>query len=156
MRIDRNVKMFNMNWGYKLMFVFIAFAAFMGFMVYSCLHSPISLVSAEYYKDELNYQQVIDATESSNKLSTQVKVIRDGEYVQLQLPPEMKQLSPTGSVWFYYVRDGKIDRKFPLATDKEGVQLFELKDFSKGKYIVKIEWKAQEINYYKEKEIIIE
>ena len=145
-----------MNWGYKLMFVFIAFGVFMGFMVYSCLNSPISLVSAEYYKDELNYQEVIDGTKSSNKLSEQVKVSQEGEYIQLQFPAEMKQLSPAGNVWFYCVSDGKKDRKFALATDKHGIQLFALNEFSKGRYLVKIEWKALETGYYTEKEINIQ
>ena len=145
-----------MNWGYKLMLVFIAFGCFMGFMVYNCLNSPISLVSAEYYKDELNYQQVIDGTKSSNKLSEQVKVSQDGEHIQLQFPTEMKGMSPAGSVWFYCVSDGKKDRKFSIATDKEGIQFFALNELNKGRYVVKIEWKALETTYYTQKEINIQ
>lgn len=145
-----------MNWGYKLMLVFIAFGCFIGFMVYRCIRNPISLVSTEYYKDELNYQQVIDGTKSSYKLSTQVRVWHDQDHIQLQLPAEMKELAPAGSVWFYCASDGKKDRKFPLATDKEGVQLFALDTFSKGKYLVKVEWKAGKVNYYTEKELNIQ
>ena len=144
-----------MNWGYKLMFVFIAFGVFMGFMVYSCLNSPISLVSAEYYKDELNYQEVIDGTKSSNKLSEQVKVSQEGEYIQLQFPAEMKQLSPAGNVWFYCVSNGKKDRRVELAPDESGKQEFALDMFGSGRYVVKIDWQVDGANYYSEKEIII-
>ena len=145
-----------MNWGYKLMLVFIAFGTFMGFMVYNCLQSSISLVSAQYYKDELNYQQVIDGTRSSNKLSEQVKVSQDGEYIQLKFPAEMKELSPEGTVLFYCVSDGKKDRKFPIALGKDGIQLFALNEFKKGRYVLKIDWRALETAYYTEKEINIQ
>ncbi|HEY0678862.1 MAG TPA: FixH family protein [Chitinophagaceae bacterium] len=144
-----------MNWGYKLMFVFIAFGGFMGFMVYSCIQTPISLVSAEYYKDELNYQQVIDGKNRANKLKEQVTITQDEEHVQLQLPTGTDQLSPEGKVWFYCVNDGKKDRKFQLETNTENLQRFAMSDLRPGRYIVKVDWNAQGNNYYSEKEIII-
>jgi predicted DNA-binding protein (MmcQ/YjbR family) len=139
-----------MNWGYRLIFVFIAFGGFMGFMVYSCILAPISLVSPEYYKDELNYQQVIDGRGRTDSLSARVKLVQGTKNIQLQLPPEMNLLQPEGSVWFYCVNDVKKDRKFRLTTNEEGIQLFARQDLLKGRYMVKIKWTAVGKDYYTE------
>ena len=49
-----------MNWGRSLILVFIVFAAFMGYLVYRASGTHFDLVSKEYYKDELRYQDKID------------------------------------------------------------------------------------------------
>ena len=143
-----------MNWGYKLMFVYIAFGGFMGYMVYRCMKEPISLVTSDYYKDELNYQQVIDGNTRARQLSKSVELMQDDAYIQLQLPTKAED-STEGKVWFYCVNDGRKDRKYVLQPDEYGLQRFALEQFKPGKYIAKIEWKTAEGNYYTEKDIII-
>jgi hypothetical protein len=142
-----------MTWGNKLILVFLAFGTFMGTLVYKCMQSPVSLVSKEYYKDELNYQQVIDGNNSAAGLSAPVRLTQDESVVQLELPAEMKERSPEGRVWFYCVSNGSNDKKFQLHSAS---QQFALHEFNKGRYLVKVEWKAQGDNYYAEKEIIIQ
>ena len=142
-----------MTWGNKLILVFIAFGVFMGTLVYKCMQSPVSLVSKEYYKDDLNYQQVIDGNNSAGKLSAQVLLTQDESTVQLQLPAEMEAQSPEGRIWFYCVSNGSNDKKFRLDAAS---QQFALNEFSKGRYVVKVEWQAQGTNYYAEKEITIQ
>lgn len=144
-----------MNWGNKLILVFIAFGAFIGTMVYKCMQSPVSLVSKEYYKDELNYQQVIDADKSAAKLSTGVQLALQGNTLKLQLPQEMQGLDTQGNVWFYCANDSRNDRKFKLDTHDGNSQDFTLETFRKGSYVVKIDWEAQGTNYYAEKQLII-
>ena len=136
------------------MFVFIAFGAFMGYMVYNCMKTPVSLVSSEYYKDELNYQQVIDGTQKAGQLSKPVELAQDKAFVQLQLP-DVHANRVEGKIWFYCVNDGRNDRKFVLQTDEYGTQRFAREQFTPGKYIAKIEWKTTEGNYYTEKKITI-
>ena len=143
-----------MNWGYKLMFVFIAFGTFMGYMVYSCIKTPVSLVSADYYKDELNYQQVIDGTVRANGLSQPVQLVSENGALQLRMPAE--QSSIKGSVWFYCVNDGKKDRKFNLEPEQDNVQHFRADEISAGRYIVKVNWTAEGTNFYTEKEIVVQ
>lgn len=144
-----------MNWGNKLILVFIAFGTFIGVMVYKCMQSPISLVSKEYYKDELNYQQVIDADKSARLLSAEVALVQNDNSIRLQLPKEMNDRSPEGSVWFYCVNDGSKDRKFRLETGNQSSQDFALDALSKGRYVVKIEWNAQGTDYYAQKDLVI-
>ena len=143
-----------MNWGYKLLFVFIAFGGFMGYMVYSCIKTPVSLVTTDYYRDELNYQQVIDGSARARKLPGSVALTKDESFIQLQLPGAGND-STEGKIWFYCVNDGTKDQKYNLQPDENGMQRFVLEKFKSWRYIAKIEWKTAGSIYYTEKDIII-
>ena len=49
-----------MNWGKWIIVSFVLFAAFIGILVVICVRQDISLVSKNYYQEELAYQQQID------------------------------------------------------------------------------------------------
>lgn len=140
-----------MNWGHKITLVFIAFASLIGYLVYNCMRTPISLVSAEYYKDELNYQQVIDGTNRANALDAKAQVTLQDGFINLQLPTQQA----CGNIWFYSVNDAKKDRKLLLDINEHGQQQFDLDKFSSGKYVVKIAWIAEGKQYYSQNEIVI-
>ena len=50
-----------MNWGYKILFVYIAFIAGILLMVFKSSTQKRDLVTADYYAKELKYQERIDA-----------------------------------------------------------------------------------------------
>ncbi|MBX3239902.1 MAG: FixH family protein [Chitinophagaceae bacterium] len=144
-----------MNWGYKLLIAILGFAGFMAFMVYKSHTTEFQLVEKEYYKSELKYQQVIDAAQRASQLSSQLKVIREGDNIIIRLPEEMKQQPVTGSVWFYCAYDSGMDRKIPLDMNTEGIQVLDARLFTPGNYTVKVEWKTNDLDYYKEQRITI-
>lgn len=139
-----------MNWGYKLMIVFIVFAAMMSYLAYRAFKTEFELVDKDYYKNELRYQQVIDGTNRANSLSAQPFIKQDGNEIVLQMPDEMKNKNLSGSIFFYCASDSKKDRKFSLAINNDGKQSFpEL--LKPGYYTVKIDWNNDGKNYYAEK-----
>ncbi|MBI2729397.1 MAG: FixH family protein [Sphingobacteriales bacterium] len=144
-----------MNWGNKLLITFIVFGAGMSFMVYKSVNSKFELVSKEYYKDELAYQQVIDGTKNADALTSKLTITEDEKNIVLQLPEELKGKKITGSVWFYSAADETKDRKFELKTNADGKQFFENKLFFPINYKVKIDWKADSEHYYTEKDFSI-
>ena len=89
-----------LNWGHKLTIVFIAFAAFIFFLIYKTTQSHFDLVSKDYYKDELAYQQVIDGTNLANKLSSGIQVQQQNDQISIQFPQEMKQKKAEGTIFF--------------------------------------------------------
>lgn len=139
-----------MNWGNKLLITFIVFGAGMSLLVYKSVTAKFELVSKEYYKDELAYQQIIDGKKNAEGLSANVTVTQDEKNIVLQLPEEMKGKNISGTVWFYSAADETKDRKFEIKTDAEGNQVFEKKIFFHINYRVKINWKADDKNYYTE------
>lgn len=145
-----------MNWGNRLFLTFIVFVGGMGYLIYRSINTNYELVEKDYYKNELHYQEVIDATNSANALVSPVKMNQasDGNIV-LQLPGEMKDKSVSGDVWFYCAYDATKDKKFALKPDGNGIQTFGLHTIDAGKYTVRIGWTGNGKKYYAEKELTV-
>jgi len=80
--------------------VFGVFGGMMSYMTYRCMHTPVDLVTKEYYKDELGYQQVIDARQKADALSEKVELRQTGQVITVVLPQEMRNAAVTGSIQF--------------------------------------------------------
>jgi len=144
-----------LNWGHKLTIVFIAFAAFIFFLIYKTTQSHFDLVSKDYYKDELAYQQVIDGTNLANKLSRGIQVQQQNDQISIQFPQEMKQKKAEGTIFFYCSADSGKDKKINIQLSEEAVQIIPAKDILPGKYVLKINWKTDNQNYYNEQPVTI-
>jgi hypothetical protein len=142
-----------MNWGNKLLLTFIVFATGMLYLVYRTTQTRYDLVEKDYYKSELNYQQIIDGTNEANGLTAQVALTQNEKGIQLQFPDEMKERNIIGDILFYCAYDKNKDKKFKLQIDKNAAQLFSPGSVKPGNYIVKINWKDDHKNYYSEKTI---
>lgn len=135
--------------------VFIVFAIGMIYLVYRCIHVNTDLVTKEYYKDELKYQDVIDGTRMANALSGRVQLNQDNEAITIQLPGEMKNERVSGKIWFYCAADAKKDRHISLAMDADAMQQISKKVLQPGSYTVKLNWKSNNKNYYTEQTFTI-
>jgi len=145
-----------LNWGHKLILVFLIFGGMMSYMVYRCINTRYDLVSKEYYKDELSYQQVIEGTNRANRLSNKVTISQTENDVIIRLPNEMKGALVKGTAWFYYAPDAQRDRKIVLNTNADGEQSISRSAFIPGHYTVKISWESRGQQYYSEQSVLIQ
>lgn len=144
-----------MNWGNKLLVVFIAFAALIGTLVYKSMHTKFDLVSTDYYKDELTYQDKIISIQNANKLSG-VNITQDSASITLFLPKELMGEKIQGEAWFYCKTDADRDRKINIDINGDDQQIIDKKKLLKGNYQLKLSWKANNKNYYTEKDVFIQ
>lgn len=144
------------NWGHKVTFGFVAFAGMIVYMVIQSMQTRYDLVSKEYYKDELQYQQVIDGTSRANQLGSRVAITQvDGQLV-VQLPREMQQQQITGSLWLYNATDAQKDRKIALHLNEQAMQTVDSRGMKPGNYVAKISWQASGESYYTEVPVSIQ
>lgn len=139
-----------MNWGNRLLLVFIVFGVGMCYLVYRSMSTNYEMVESDYYKQELRYQQVIDAHQKANALSSAVKATADAGEIKLQFPDEMKNKVLSGEVHFYCGYDSQKDRHISLKTDSTGEQLIPAGKIAPGTYTLKIKWNAESVDYYSE------
>lgn len=144
-----------MNWGHKLLLVFFVFAVGMFYLVYRSMHVNYELVSKEYYRDEIHYQDVIDASRRADALSGKIDISQTGNSIRLQLPTEMKNENVTGRIWFYCASDEKRDRHISLTPDEQAVQIISKQKFLPGEYIVKVDWQNKKVSYHTEQPLTI-
>lgn len=143
-----------MNWGNRMLLVFALFAFFIGFLVYKCINTKFDLVSKDYYKDELRYQDKIDGKLNAAEISS-VKLEQDNNVVTVLFPSEQKGMKAEGEVFFYCPTNENKDKHFPLTINAEGKQSIDKKMLSKLGYKVKITWDIDKKKFYSEKDIKI-
>ena len=73
-----------MDFGKWIVVAFVLFAVFIGTLVTVCVRQDISLVSKEYYKEELAYQDQIVRIANTEKLGLKPKITKVNN-VTLQL-----------------------------------------------------------------------
>ncbi len=143
-----------MNWGYKLMLVFIVFALLIGTLVYKSINTKYDLVSKDYYKDELRYQERIDRTSNADSISA-VAITQDNTNLIIQLPKEQIGFKTEGEILMYCKTDADNDVQFSLQTDSTGKQLIDKKKLHKGAYQLKLTWQTDKKKFYNQHDIFI-
>lgn len=142
-----------MNWGYKITLLLGSFVAFMGYMVYQCvIQDDIHLVSKEYYKKEIAYQDEID--KQKNVIRDQVKPelnYQKGEAVILTF----KQKSAKGTIRFFRPADARLDFTQDFSTSSSTSLTIPTKDLASGLWKVKMEWEADGKSYFSEQTLIL-
>ena len=144
-----------MNWGNKLLLTFIVFALGISYLVYRSMNVNYELVSKEYYKDELRYQDVIDAVKRANALSSGVQMNQDNANIVVQLPKEMLNEKVKGEIWFYCASNEKKDRHISLELNNSAQQQISKKILMPGSYSVRFDWEAHNLHYHSEEPLTI-
>ena len=141
-----------LSWGYKIMFVYIAFVAGMGVLVFKASSQKFDLVTKDYYDQELKYQQVIDQAANSSKLSAPIIIERNLDDLKISFPDEMKNKKKFVDFYLYYAADAKKDfRKSFELNENEITQALPVG--MKGMYELKLSWEAEGVKYYFEKKL---
>ena len=135
-----------------MLLVFIVFAGLMAVMVYKSMNQHIELVSADYYKDELRYQEKIDGANNAGKIS-HVLIKPTAEAVSIALPEEIKGLAVTGEILFYCPSQSIADRKFELIVNDDGVMTIDRNKLANVAYLVKLNWQTGNEKYYTEQRL---
>jgi nitrogen fixation protein FixH len=144
-----------MNWGYKILTIYIIFVAGILFLVFKSSFQNQDLVVPDYYEQELKFQQRIDETERANALSTEVKYMIREKDIIISLPPEMKGISVSAHVWLYCTADKRKDIQQNLVTQDGEIKL-AFPPANKGLHELKVNWVANEKSYYYEHKIFIQ
>jgi hypothetical protein len=144
-----------MNWGRALILVFLLFVGFMAYLVYKASGTHFDLVSKEYYRDELTYQDKIDGMQRAAAMGRPVFIMEGDKQLSVQLPAEMRGKKISGELWLYCETNAALDLKLPLAEDTALFRRYDLSSHAAGKYLVKLHWQADGLKYDIEQQLNI-
>ena len=139
-----------MNWGKKIALVYVAFVGLIATLVTISMNQEIELESKDYYAQELKYQEKIDALNNTNEMKEDITINRNENEVLIHFPIEQKGSISEGEIIFFCANDFHKDQKFKLSIDAENNQRIPFEQLQKAKYTLKISWKANSKNYFKE------
>ncbi|HET6768127.1 MAG TPA: FixH family protein [Chitinophagaceae bacterium] len=141
-----------LSWGYRIAFVYVIFVAGIGLLVFKASSEKFDLVTKDYYDEELKYQQVIDQSANTAKLSTPLIVEKSASELSISFPTEMKNKKKIIDFYLYYPADAKRDFRKSIQLDDNAFTQ-SLPAAMKGKYELKLSWEADGVKYYFEKKL---
>ena len=144
-----------MNWGTGIVIAMISFIVFILTFVYRSVavdDYQHELVSEDYYKDELLYQQEIDKMNKASELEANLSLRRISEGLVVYFPAELDASKISGTVRLQRPSNKNLD--IELAIDLDGNELLIPEDrLVSGKYQVIIDWKHDGAEYLFKDEI---
>jgi hypothetical protein len=143
-----------MNWGYKILIVYLVFVMGMLALVYMSSMENKDLVSENYYEEEIKYQHIIDESANTASLSSEPVINRNKNIVNITFPAEFTNEKTEGDWVLYYASDKSKDVEGKLNV-VNGKYSIELPDYATGTYQLKLNWQAAEKKYYYEKVITL-
>jgi nitrogen fixation protein FixH len=143
-------------WPYAIIATFVLFAGYIGFMVQQAMRTSVDLVSPDYYKQELAYQQRMESAARTAALPAPVQVQYEAEAqrLSLQLPPELAGQAVQGTVHFFRPSDQKLDFELPFSP-RGGAQQLSTSKLQSGRWRIRLDFTAGGQQYFQEKELTI-
>ncbi|RDY58662.1 FixH family protein [Flagellimonas nanhaiensis] len=109
------------NWGTGIVLAFIAFISFILYFVFRMStddRANHDLVTEEYYKKELAYQEEIDASKTASEKGAIIKVEKSEKGITLFFPEQFDPKKITGKVSLYRPSNKHLDVDFPISLSK--------------------------------------
>ena len=146
---------FRISWPTGIVISIIAFMIFILSFVYKVTFLDgydHHLVSENYYKDELHYQEEIDKLNNAAALDEDVQMSWDDSGITIKFPSNFKPEEISGTIFFQRLSNSKIDfqRKIELISSSYHIKDEVLVD---GIWDVKIEWVVGQTEYLFKKKI---
>ncbi|WP_304138651.1 FixH family protein [Mesonia mobilis] len=144
-----------LNWGVGIV---ITIACFIGFIMFFVIKMSTDkkydhdLVTEEYYKQELAYQDQIDAQQNSARLAKNIQVEVTAEGIQILFPSEKQNIK--GEVSLYRPSNKKLDLEIPISLENQQM-LIPAEKLVEGKYKLSINWKSNKTTYLYKKDLQI-
>ena len=137
-----------MNWGKSIVLAFILFATFIGVLVTVCMRQDVSLVTKEYYKEELAYQAQIDRIGHTASLSEKPQIeIQEG---LLKITFKDFKNVQSGVLHLFRPSDPELDKQYELRPGGESQQYFSMSGMRKGMYRARLTWTMESREFYLE------
>lgn len=139
-----------MNWGKGIALVYIAFVIGMLGMVYLAISQDFDLVAEDYYEQEIAYQGRIDQMTNASNDGQKVVISKVENAYDLTFSEAVKDVK----IHFFRPSDETKDLLLEKAV-VESVISVASEQLTLGKYLVKVEWKANGKTYFQEQDYIV-
>ncbi|GAA3581205.1 FixH family protein [Snuella lapsa] len=141
------------NWGTGIVLAFIGFISFiMYFIITMNVNDKYDhdLVTDDYYKAELEYQNDINKLTNSKSLSQNIRYKRTDDGLLILFPNNIEAKDITGKVFLYRPSNKQLDFETNISISKPHL-LIPDKRLVDGRWNIKIDWQYKGNSYlYKE------
>ena len=144
------------NWGTGIVLAFIGFISFIMYFVINMNTNDKydhDLVTEDYYKQELEFQNEINKETNAKSLTNNVQWKKTDQGVIIIFPETLKANSITGKVFLYRPSNKQFDFEIPISLSNHNL-LIPDKRLLDGRWNIKVDWQYNGTDYLFKKEII--
>ncbi|TJY36187.1 FixH family protein [Pontimicrobium aquaticum] len=138
-----------LNWGTGIVIAFITFITFILYFVVNMTTNKKynhDLVTEEYYKAELEYQQDIDKQNNSKSLSKNITYKKTNEGLVVYFPEDLQPEKITGKLFLYRPSNKQLDFETTLSLSKSHLLIPDNR-LVDGRWDIKIDWQYNGTSY---------
>jgi len=144
------------NWGTAIVLAFIGFISFIMYFVISMNFNDKynhDLVTEDYYKKELGYQDDINKQNNAQALDQDITYEKTSEGLVFKFPENFDTKKITGKVFLYRPSNKQLDFETPISLS-ESYLLVPDKRLLDGRWNITIDWQYNETSYLFKKSIV--
>lgn len=145
-----------LNWGTGIVIAFIGFISFIMYFVINMNTDKKldhDLVTEDYYKQELKYQNDIDKEKNAKTLSANLKWQKTENGMLISFPENLEPSNISGKVFLYRPSNKQLDFETTISLSNHNL-LIPDKRLLDGRWNIKIDWSYKDTNYLYKEEIL--
>jgi len=140
------------SWGWKITILYSGFVIMMVGLVVASSHQKIDLVSKDYYKDEIAYQKVLDASRNQATLAGSLLIHASADNVVIDFSDEFAGKQLKGDIDLYSAAHEEWDRHYPVSISNGSVAI-PRSGLRQTIYTVKVSYIVDGKSYYSESQL---
>ena len=142
-------------WPYGIIAFFVLLVCGLATVVVIAATHRDSMVSENYYEQELKFQHQIDSAARARKSGASLQLDAAAGKLLVAMPAEQLAQKFSGTIEFYRPSAPELDRAFPLTPDAGGKQALDVSQLAAGAWHVRAKWTAAGQDYFLEQKITI-
>ncbi len=144
------------NWGTGIVIAFILFIAFILYFVVNMNANKkydYDLVTDDYYKEELKYQESIDKEKNTKSLKSNIKLKQTEQGLIVIFPEDLDYELIDGKVFLYRPSNKQLDLKIPISLSNHYLLIPDDRLLD-GRWNISVDWTYEEVEYLYKEEIV--
>jgi len=142
-------------WPYGIVLFFVLLVCCLAGVVTIAATHRESMVSENYYEQELKFQERIDSAARAQKSGARIQLEAGAGKLVVAVPAEQVAQKCAGVIEFYRPSSPALDCTFPLALGADGSQAVDVSKLAAGLWQVRVKWNAGGQGYFLEQKITI-
>jgi len=144
------------NWGTGIVLAFVGFISFIMFFVIKVSTDKKynhDLVTEDYYKLELEFQNDIDKETNSKNLKENISWEKSSDGLILKFPEALEPNNIIGKVFLYRPSNKQLDFETPISLSNHNLLIPDSRLLD-GRWNIKVDWQYNGKSYLYKKEIV--
>ena len=144
-------------WPIAIVSFFIVFITVVVAFILWSTRQRMDLVRADYYDEEIKFQEQLDRLNRTKPINAQVVIGYDSmqDVITINLPAATAKHDPSGSIQLYRPSDAHLDHRIRLAADANGAQRIDARKLRPGLWKVRVQWVVDGQEYFFDQPVIV-